>query len=128
MRRVTLAMIVVAGTVAATVGWQTESTTGSSTAALDGSTLFQAHGCAACHVGPDSSSASTAFPRLDDAPEWAASRRDGMSAREYLTESIRTPSAFTSPEFTAGGPTTAMPDLGLDDAEVDALVDHLLTG
>ncbi|MEO1060415.1 MAG: cytochrome c [Actinomycetota bacterium] len=128
MRRIALAAIVVTGSVAATLGWQTEPTTGASGAALDGSELFRAFGCAACHVGPDSSATSTAYPRLDDAAAWAAGRREGMDAREYLTESIRAPSAFISPGFDAGGPTSAMPDLGLDDAEIAALVDHLLAG
>lgn len=39
-----------------------------------------------------------------------------------------TPSAFLSPAWSGGGPTTAMPDLGLTEAEIDALVDHLLQG
>jgi hypothetical protein len=52
-----------------------------------------------------------------------------MSAADYLAESIRTPSTFISPAFVNhGGPTSAMPDLAVTDAEVDALVDHLLQG
>ncbi len=69
------------------------------------------------------------FPRSPTASSWAGSRRPGLSAEEYLDESIREPWAFISPEFHAsGGPTTAMPELGLSDAERDAVVAFLLGG
>jgi hypothetical protein len=79
-----------------------------------------------CHDGPDST-ASTGFPSLADADTWAGERRDGMSAEEYLAQSIREPWAFISPEFEpAGGPTQAMPALGLREPEIDAIVAYLL--
>jgi hypothetical protein len=49
-----------------------------------------------------------------------------MSAEDYLDESIREPWAFRSPEFHGSGPTPAMPQLGLSDAEREAVVDFLL--
>lgn len=115
---------------AAVVGWQTEPTDGAAPrpVATSGAALFQAKGCASCHVGPDSTPMVGSFPPLDDAPSWAGDRRPGMSAREYLAESMRTPSAFLSPAWEGAGATSAMPDLGLTDAEIDALVDHLLQG
>jgi mono/diheme cytochrome c family protein len=97
---------------------------------LDGATLFQAKGCATCHTGPESNASDVGgFPSLAEAPSWAGSRRAGLSAEEYLEESIREPWAFISPEFHgSGGPTTAMPQLGLSDAERDAVVAFLLRG
>jgi cytochrome c551/c552 len=97
--------------------------------ALDGSALFLAKGCATCHSGPTSTASMGEFPSLADAASWAGARRPGVSAEDYLDESIREPWAFISPEFhAAGGPTTAMPQLGLSDAERDAVVAFLLAG
>lgn len=42
-------------------------------------------------------------------------------------QSIREPGAFISPAWVGGGPTTAMPQLGLSEAEIAAVVDYLLT-
>ncbi len=94
---------------------------------LDGASLFHAKGCATCHTGPDSGAGVSEFPNLSDAASWAATRVTGMSAREYVTQSIRDPIAVISPEFSSGlGPTAGMPTLALSDAEVAALVDYLL--
>ena len=96
---------------------------------LDGASLFQSKGCATCHDGPTSTSMIGGFPSLADAPSWAADRRAPMSAADYIAESIRTPSAFTSPAFSGGvGPTDGMPDLRLTQPEIDALVTYLLQG
>jgi mono/diheme cytochrome c family protein len=92
----------------------------------DGAQLFRAKGCAACHDGPDSTSRFVDFPSLADAPSWAGDRRSGLTAQEYVAESIREPNAFISPAWIGGGPTTAMPDLGLTEAEITAIVDYLL--
>ena len=93
----------------------------------DGAALFRAKGCASCHTGPDSVAGFANFPKLDDAPAWAGDRRSGMSAAEYIAESIRAPGEFVSPAYApSGGPATAMPVLTLTDAEVELLVDYLL--
>ena len=122
----------VAALAAAAIGWQREEVASAGPqrerATWDGASLFRAKGCASCHDGP-SSTASTEFPSLADASSWAGSRRGGLLAEEYLAESIREPWAFTSPEFQpSGGPTTAMPALGLSEAEIDAIVVYLLAG
>ena len=66
-------------------------------------------------------------PDLSDAASWAGDRRPGMSAEDYVAESVRTPGAFISPAFQPiGGPTEAMPLLDVSDAELDALVRYLL--
>ena len=49
-----------------------------------------------------------------------------MSAAEYIAQSIREPDAFISPAWAGGGPTTAMPQLGLSEAEITGVVDYLL--
>ena len=129
--RLAAAAAIVAG-LASVVSWQTTSTVTAGTdpaPAIDGAALFRAKGCATCHDGPDTTAQFVDFPSLRNAPEWAGDRRAGMSAADYLAESIRTPSTFISPAFVNhGGPTSAMPDLAVTDAEVDALVDHLLQG
>ena len=126
------ALAAIVATAASVVGWQTTSTVSAGTdhgPPPDGAALFTAKGCATCHDGPDTTAHFVAFPSLRNAPEWAGNRRPGMSAADYVAESIRTPSAFISPAFVGfGGPTSAMPDLAVTDAEVDALVDYLLQG
>lgn len=124
------AIAAVVAVVASMVAWQRDPVPASAAAAsLDGATLFRAKGCAACHTGPDSRAfPGDLFPSLADAPSWAADRREGLIAADYLAESIREPWAFPAPGFSAGsaGPTVAMPALELSDAEVAAIVEYLL--
>jgi mono/diheme cytochrome c family protein len=118
---------------ASVLAWTSDRSTGAPTAAapgsapLDGASLFHAKGCATCHNGPDSGASFSEFPDLSDAPSWAATRVPGMSASEYITQSIRDPIAVISPQFhPGGGPTGGMPTLALSDAEVAAVVEYLL--
>jgi mono/diheme cytochrome c family protein len=126
-RGIASAVAAVLAVVSAWIGWGDD---GSEPvrAALppNGQTLFHAKGCATCHTGPTSAASMGEFPSLASASSWAGSRRPGMSAEEYLDESIREPWAFRSPEFHGSGPTPAMPQLGLSDAERKAVVDFLL--
>jgi cytochrome c551/c552 len=94
--------------------------------AADGSTLFLAKGCATCHDGPDRAALISVAPSLADVATWAGERRPGMSAEEYVRESITAPGSFVSPEFNPTGPIAAMPGIAVSPAEVDALVDYLL--
>jgi mono/diheme cytochrome c family protein len=101
---------------------------GDDAAALNGASLFTAKGCAACHDGPDGISMIGVGPSLADAPAWASERVEGLSAGEYLEQSMRSPSAFISPAYRPiGGPNDGMPLLQLSDREVAALVDYLLS-
>jgi mono/diheme cytochrome c family protein len=93
---------------------------------VDGSTLFMAKGCATCHNGPDSAALIPAGPDLVDVATWAGGRRPGMSAEEYVRESITAPGAFVSPAFVPSGPVAAMPGIAVSPAETDALVEYLL--
>jgi len=98
-------------------------------AALDGGQLFRLKGCAGCHAGPASEPVVGAGPSLADAPSWAGDRVAGMSAEEYLSQSMRTPTAFISPAYSGslGGPGAGqMPLLQLADDEIDAIVTFLL--
>jgi hypothetical protein len=95
--------------------------------ALDGALLFQVKGCATCHLGPDTSPIVDVGPPLVAAASWAGDRVDGLSAEEYVEQSMRSPSAFISPEYRPlGGPNEAMPVLQLSAGEIDALVAYLL--
>ncbi len=93
----------------------------------DGAELFTVKGCATCHTGPGNASMFDAGPSLVDAASWAGERVEGLSAEEYIEQSIRTPSAVISPAYhvVTGGP-RGMPLLQVSDEEIDALVDYLL--
>ena len=116
--------LLLAALVTATIG-ALASTTGASasvptpatqaTAADRGEMLFMVKGCIACHSG------NGIAPAMVGLAERAATRRPGMSAVDYVRESIRTPSAFRVPGYTAD-----MPDLKVSDHELDALVAYLL--
>lgn len=98
-------------------------------AALDGGQLFRLKGCVACHAGPDSDPDVGGGPSLAAASSWAGDRVEGMSAEDYVAESIRTPTAFIAPTYSGsiGGPGAGqMPLLQLSDAEIDAIVTYLL--
>jgi cytochrome c551/c552 len=138
-RGIAAALVAVAAAGAALVGWDTTTqssapaatvTTATLPAAgdpLDGATVFRTKGCAQCHTGPDTAGMIPIGPDLSDASEWAGDRRPGVSAEEYIAESVRTPGAFVSPAFEPmGGPTTGMPQLHVSDDELDALVRYLL--
>ena len=90
-----------------------------------GRSLFYAKGCTGCHRKGDEHAGGVAIgPDLAGLRDRAAHRQPGLSAEAYVRESIRTPSAFTAPGFE--GAARGMPDLGLADAEIDALVAFLL--
>lgn len=90
-----------------------------------GHTLFFAKGCVACHrKNGEAGAIGSIGPDLTGLRDRAADRRPGMSAEAYVRESIRTPSAFVAPGY--GGSTFGMPDLGLSDAEIDAVTAFLL--
>lgn len=91
-----------------------------------GRTLFYAKGCVACHAkqgegltpgfGP-----TGVAPDLTGLAQRAADRKPGMGAVAYVHESLRSPSAFLVPHYTA-----KMPDLGLSDGEIAVLTAFLL--
>jgi cytochrome c551/c552 len=92
--------------------------------ALDGASLFRAKGCASCHAGPTTAGFTDVGPSLADVATWAGTRVDGLSAEEYVRQSIVAPQAFISPEHHSRA--LQMPTLPLAPEELDALVAHLL--
>ena len=94
----------------------------------DGEAIFTSSGgCAACHtiegvttglVGPDLTHIGTA----------AGTRKPGVSAEDYIRESIREPEAFVAEgvERAIPGLMTSALTASLTDGQVDALVEFLL--
>ena len=94
---------------------------------LDGQEIFLAGGCSSCHA-IDGVSQGLVGPDLTQLGTEAAGRIPGMSAEDYIFESIRDPQAFvaTGVERAIPGIMTAGITAGLSDDEVKALVDFLL--
>ena len=92
----------------------------SAAAAASGEDLFMRKGCAGCHG--DRTGRGGLGPDLRHLAEVAPQRVDGLSATEYVRQSIVDPMAFTVSGYASG----LMPRLQLTEAEVDRLVDYLL--
>lgn len=94
--------------------------------ARTGRLLFVGTGCVGCHRVGDNTPSIEIGPSLIGLSERAGDRIPGLSAAEYVEQSIREPQAFTAPgyEMSAG----AMPTFPLTDAEVDSLVEFLRNG
>jgi mono/diheme cytochrome c family protein len=123
------ALLSVALGLGAAAGWTGDGgakATGGETAAestaapRSGAQTFIARACAGCHDGPGTSSSVDAGPSLADVRTSTAGRREGYDVRTYLIESIDEPAAYVVGGF------EAMPELGLTDEEIAALVDYLL--
>jgi hypothetical protein len=84
----------------------------------NGRNLFRAKGCATCHVD------LKVGPSLTNLKERAATTRAGMSAAQYVRESIAAPAAFRAPTASTGA---EMPTLPIGAAELEALTAYLLT-
>ncbi len=87
---------------------------------LDGRTVFGARGCLACHQGPGREGGHFG-PDLTAVAAVAGSRVPGLDAADYLRQSIREPRSFVVPGFSP-----IMPDFGLSDEEIEAVVTFLL--
>lgn len=102
--------------------------------AATGKTLFedtyriaQVSNCRSCHaVIADDDSTTTLGPNLSGIATHAATRVPGMTAYDYLVESIIAPDAYVVAGYEPG----LMPHtyrVALSDDQVDALVAYLLT-
>ena len=92
---------------------------------LDGRTIFTGpFGCGSCHT-IEGLSTGTVGPNLTHVATNAATRKPGMPAEEYITESILDPEAFVVEGALPGIMTKAITS-NLSDDEVKALVDFLL--
>ena len=101
---------------------QTTAAEESSSGSVEGETVFLTKGCTGCHsragvsegfVGPD----------LTSLADRAGDRVEGLSAEEYVRQSVLDPQAYIVDGY---GP--QMPVLPVDTAELDALVEYLLGG
>ena len=90
---------------------------------VSGALLFQAKGCTGCHSVAGIAEFASICPDLTRLGEVAGERITGMNATAYVTQSIRQPRAFTVDGFGVG----VMPTFELSEAEVEALVDFLLS-
>jgi len=86
-------------------------------------------GCVACHTIPNIPGAvGQVGPNLSRIGVEAANRREGYTAEAYIRESLLEPSAFTAPECPTGPcPPGTMPQLFLDQAEIEVIVKYLAT-
>jgi cytochrome c1 len=95
-------------------------------AGMDGADVFQAKGCATCHMGPGAENGFGIGPDLTALPTTAGSRVPGLSAAEYVRESVLDPGAFMVVPPARGGPFGTMPRLAVSPSELDALVAYLV--
>ncbi|MEX0864229.1 MAG: cytochrome c [Acidimicrobiia bacterium] len=86
-----------------------------------GQMVFLSSGCNGCHTLNQTPGNVQIGPDLTHVDALAGSRVDGLSAEEYIRQSLREPQAFVVLGY---GP--QMPTLALSDEEVDALVELLL--
>jgi cytochrome c551/c552 len=90
---------------------------------FDGAALFRSKGCVGCHTGPDADSLTNVGPNLRLLADVAAERKPGLSAQQYVRESVLSPQEFIAPGF-AGG--VAMPTLQVSPEELNAIVSYLV--
>ena len=89
--------------------------------AARGEALFAANGCSGCHsLGDD----KLVGPGLSGVAERAATRVEGLSADDYLYQSIRDPAAFASEGYTAG---VMLNFPSLTDGDIADLIEYLKT-
>ena len=81
--------------------------------ATHGEELFLSYGCTGCHGNLEDEASAAVGPWLGDIAEVGGTQVDGLTADEYVYESILDSSAFISPECPTGpcaGPPSTMPD------------------
>jgi cytochrome c551/c552 len=89
--------------------------------AIDGRTVFLTKGCTGCHSLAGVSNEGFVGPNLTALADRAGNRVEGLSAEEYVRQSVLDPQAYIVDGY---GP--QMPVLPVDTAELDALVEYLL--
>ena len=92
--------------------------------------LFSKYGCIGCHTLTAANAAGIVGPNLDGIGTNAATRVPGLSAEEYIRQSILSPNDFIAPECPSGPcPAGVMPQdfaTRMSQADQDALVNFLL--
>ena len=67
-----------------------------------GAELYVSLGCAGCHGQPETPGSASLGPWLGEIAENGADRIDGMSAQDYIYESVLDPRAFVAPDCPNG--------------------------
>ncbi len=98
----------------------------------NGEDLYQINGCFACHGQIDDPASAVVGPHQGNIANSAATRIPGMSAEQYIYESILDPNAFITPECPNGpcnDPSQMRLDYGgvLDEQDMADLVAFLIT-
>jgi cytochrome c oxidase subunit 2 len=109
----------------ATVSFYSQPSPGADTRQSPGELLFLSKGCTGCHSIQGVATTGQVGPDLTSVGRVAGARVEGLSAAEYLAQSLAEPQAFIVPgyEVTTAG---SMPDFNLTEDEISALVDFLL--
>jgi cytochrome c oxidase subunit II len=100
-------------------GPQSETATAGS---IEGRTVFLTKGCTGCHSREGDSETGFIGPELTGLADRAGDRVEGLSAEEYVRQSVLDPQAYI-----VNGYGSQMPVLPVDSEELDALVDYLLS-
>jgi len=101
--------------------------------AENGPDIYQLNGCAVCHGNPeDVNSVATVGPLLGNIGNDAETRVEGMSAEQYVYESILVPNAFIAPDCPNGpcnDPSVMRQDYPnlLSDQDMADLVEYYMT-
>ena len=83
--------------------------------------VFLGNGCNGCHLLNDLPGNAQVGPDLTHVDDVASSRVDGLSADEYIRQSLREPQAFVVPGYRS-----AMPTFTLSEDDIEALIALLL--
>jgi cytochrome c551/c552 len=94
----------------------------------NGRTLFTSKGCPTCHqLSSVQGAAGTIGPTLNGLAQTAATRKPGMSATDYVEESIKDPAAFVVQGYPAPAQGGMILPVPISDAERKDLVAFLMT-
>ncbi len=87
-----------------------------------GRTIYEGKGiCFTCHAN------TSRYPDLQDVASRAATRKPGVSAIDYLAESLYEPGAYIVEGFNPGMPEVNKPPIGLTDPEILSVIAYLQT-
>ena len=89
---------------------------------VEGRTVFLTKGCTGCHSREGDSETGFVGPDLTGLADRAGDRVEGLSGEEYVRQSVLDPQAYI-----VDGYGSQMPVLPVDTAELDALVEFLLS-
>lgn len=93
------------------------------TTQYSGEAVFLTKGCIGCHTAAGHSSRTNVGPNLVALADRAGQRVDGLSAEDYVRQSVLAPQAY----IVTGYSGIQMPALALKAGELDALVEFLLS-